>query len=266
MPLPPILFEDEFLIAFAKPSELLVVPDSKDRRRESLMPLIHARFGDSVVNVHRIDSEASGVFLCARTKPAQDFVSGQFQSKTALKKFLTLVVVGPADEPVNKLVAQTRTAGGVLFDAFSIDAAIGEDETQKGRMRVIKKQGGKDSVTDFTVLERFGRFNWVEARPITGRPYQLRVHLSAVQAPILNDLIYGDGRTKLMLSDLKRGYKGRDAEKPLIDRLALHASEVTVRHPATRELLVIAAPLPNDLEIALKNLRKFQPARGRSGV
>ncbi|MEO6568709.1 MAG: pseudouridine synthase [Opitutaceae bacterium] len=262
MSLPPILFEDDSLIAFDKPSGLLVVPDAKDRRRESLMPLIHARFGDSVVNVHRIDSEASGVFLCAKTKLAQDFVSGQFQSKTALKKFLALVVALPAQEPTNKLLTQTRSSLGALLDEFSIDAAIGEDEVQKGRMRVIKKHGGQDSITEFSVLERFGRFNWIEVRPITGRRHQLRAHLAAARAFVLNDRVYGDG-TKLMLSDLKRGYKGRDAEKPLIARLALHASEITIRHPLTRESLNIAAPLPDDLAIALKNLRKFQPSAAR---
>ena len=265
MSLPPILFEDDSLIAFDKPSGLLVVPDAKDRRRESLMPLIHARFGDNVVNVHRIDSEASGVFLCAKTKFAQDFVSGQFQSKTALKKFLALVVVLPALEPTNKLLAQTRAASGALLDEFSIDAAIGEDEAQKGRMRVIKKHGGKDSVTEVSVLERFGRFNWVKARPITGRRHQLRVHLAAARAFVLNDRLYGDG-TKLLLSDLKRGYKGRDEEKPLVARLALHASEIAIRHPLTRELLVITAALPDDLAIALKSLRKFQPGAARPGL
>jgi len=61
----------------------------------------------------------------------------------------------------------------------------------------------------------------------------------------------------LLLSGLKRGYKGRDGERPLLDRLALHHSSLTLRHPATREPLTLTAPLPHDLELALKNLRKF---------
>jgi hypothetical protein len=61
----------------------------------------------------------------------------------------------------------------------------------------------------------------------------------------------------LKLSQLKRGYKGRVDEKPLIHRLALHASRLTVRHPVTREMITIDAPLPNEFEVALKYLRKF---------
>jgi len=77
----------------------------------------------------------------------------------------------------------------------------------------------------------------------------------------LNDVFYGNLETKLMLSSLKRGYKGRDDEKPLIQRLALHASELTVKHPVTREPVTISAPLPHEFEIALKYLRKFSGAR-----
>ena len=80
-------------------------------------------------------------------------------------------------------------------------------------------------------------------------------------APVLNDPFYGDPEIKLLLSDLKRGYKGRDEEKPLLTRLALHASELTVKHPDTREPVTIRAPLPHEFEIALKYLRKF--GRGR---
>jgi 23S rRNA pseudouridine1911/1915/1917 synthase len=257
MPLPPTIFEDEFLIAFDKPSDLPIVRDRQHPSRDSLLALIHARFGEDVVNVHRLDSEASGVFLCAKTKAALDFVSGQFQSKTAVKKFVAMAVVHPVETPANKVVAQARTSAGALQETFEVDAAIGEDEFQKGRMRVIKKHGGKESITAFKVLERFGRFVWLEAQPITGRPHQVRVHLEAVGAPILNDSVYGDLETKLLLSDFKRGYKGREEEKPLISRFALHASELTIQHPATRESILLRAPLADDLEIALTKLRKY---------
>ena len=256
MPLPPILFEDEALVAFDKPSELPVTGDRDHPERGSLLALIQARFGDNVVNVHRIDSEASGLFLCAKTKQAQDFVSGQFQAKTALKKFFALAVVQSPTVPANRWMAQARSTAGALLDEFVVEASIGPDEVQKNRVRVFKKGGGKESITEFRVLERFGRFVWFEIRPITGRPHQIRVHLAAVGAPILNDSLYGDPDTKLLLSSLKRGYKGRAEEKPLIDRLALHASEVVILHPTTKETVKLVAPLPQDFEIALRNLRK----------
>jgi 23S rRNA-/tRNA-specific pseudouridylate synthase len=83
------------------------------------------------------------------------------------------------------------------------------------------------------------------------------VHLAAAGAPILNDVFYGDPEVKLLLSGLKRGYKGREDEKPLIARLALHASALTVKHPSTKDPLTISAPLPHEFEVALKYLRKF---------
>lgn len=256
MLLPPAIYEDDALIAFDKPSGMLVAPDRWNKARENLMGLVHARLGHGVANVHRLDADTSGVLLCAKTKPALDFLSGQFQSKTVQKVYHAVVVVLPVAE-VMKVVAPVRAADGGLPDSFAVDLALGEDEHQPGRMRVFRKRGGKACVTEFRTLERFGRFAFVECRPLTGRTHQLRVHLAAIGAPILNDPFYGDPEIRLLLSGLKRRYKGRDEEKPLIGRLALHASELTISHPVTREPLTIRAPLPREFGVALKYLRKF---------
>jgi RluA family pseudouridine synthase len=229
MPLPPILQEDETFIAFDKPSGMLIAPDRWDKKRENMMGLVHDKFGHGVANVHRLDADTSGVVLCSKSKEALDYLSGQFQSKTVLKTYLALVVVLPPERAM-KVVKAVRGPG--------------EDERQPGRMRIFKGRGGKASVTEFRVLENFGRFAWLECRPLTGRTHQIRVHLAAAGAPILNDVFYGDPEVKLLLSGLKRGYKGREDEKPLIARLALHASALTVKHPTTKEPLTIAAPLP----------------------
>lgn len=258
MPLPPILFEDETMIAFDKPSGLLIAPDRWDKSRENLMGLVHAKMGHGVANVHRLDADTSGLLLCAKTKPALDFLSGQFQSKTVEKKYLAFSVVLPAERAM-KVQAPIRDASGSLPDGFAVDLALGEDQRQPGRMRVFKGRGGKDSMTEFRVLERFGRFAFLECKPLTGRTHQIRVHLAAAGAPILNDPFYGDPEIKLLLSELKKRYKGRDEEKPLIARLALHASELTLKHPTTREPVTLCAPMPHEFEIALKYLRKFGP-------
>ena len=263
MPLPPVIFEDDSLIAFDKPSGLLVAPDRWDKKRENLMGLVHAKFGDHVANVHRLDADTSGLLLCTKNKVALDFVSGQFQSKTVQKKYHAFVVVLPIDEAM-KVVKPIRDAAGALPDSFIVDLALGEDERQKGRMRVFKGRGGKDCLTEFRTLERFGRFAFVECKPLTGRTHQLRVHLAAAGAPILNDPFYGAPEIKLLLSDLKRRYKGREEEKPMIARLALHASELVITHPATREPLTLSAPLPHEFEVALKYLRKFGTGADRS--
>jgi 23S rRNA-/tRNA-specific pseudouridylate synthase len=256
MPLPPILQEDETFIAFDKPSGMLIAPDRWDKKRENMMGLVHDKFGHGVANVHRLDADTSGLLLCAKNKIALDFLSGQFQSKTVGKKYHALVVVLAAEHTM-KVAVPIRDAAGALPDAFSVDLSLGEDERQKGRMRVFKGRGGKDCLSEFRALEKFGRFAFVECRPLTGRTHQLRVHLAAAGAPILNDPFYGDPAIKLLLSELKRRYKGRDEEKPLIDRLALHASELTLKHPETKEPFTITAPVPHEFEVALKYLRKF---------
>lgn len=256
MPLPPILFEDDSMIAFDKPSGLLIAPDRWDKQRENLMALVHAKYGHGVANVHRLDADTSGLLLCAKTKPALDFLSGQFQGKTVQKKYLAFAVVLPVEEAM-KVVAPVRDATGTLPDSFSVDLALGEDERQPGRMRVFKGRGGKESLTEFKVQERFGRFVFLECHPLTGRTHQIRVHLAAAGAPVLNDPFYGDPEIKLLLSELKRRYKGREEEKPMIARLALHASELTLKHPVTKDPVTLSAPLPHEFEVALKYLRKF---------
>ncbi len=241
--LPPVIFEDECLIAFDKPSGLAIAPDRRDKSGANLMELVREKMGPEVANVHRIDAETSGLVLCAKTKAVLDFLSGQFQSKTVGKLYEALTVGVPAS------------------DVFAVDLVMKEDEAQPGRMCVVKKHG-KASVTEFTVREKFpqpaGRpsLAHMECRPLTGRPHQIRLHLAVSGTPILNDLLYGNG-TQLLLSDLKRGYKGRTDERPLISRLALHASALTFNHPRSREAMTIASPRPKDFAVALKYLHKF---------
>jgi len=260
--LPPVIYEDETMIAFDKPSGLLIAPDRWDKKRENLMDLVHAKMGHGVANVHRLDADTSGIVLCAKTKIALDFLSGQFQSRTAQKRYLALSVVLP-EERAMKLPTPVlpRLPDGTLPESFTIDLGLGQDEHHPGHMRVFRKRGGKPSVTEFQARERFGKFVLYECRPVTGRTHQIRVHLAAVGAPVLNDRFYGDPDEKLLLSNLKRGYKGRGDEKPLLDRLALHASELTVKHPDTREPVTIHSDNPREFEVALKYLRKFSSPR-----
>lgn len=262
MLLPPILLEDATLLALDKPAGLPVGAERGAKGGATLVGLVQAKFGPGVANVHRLDTGASGVLLCAKTKVALDFLSGQFQSKTADKRHRALVALRPAENAL-KDVAALRLGDDGLPDTFAIELPLRDDEREPGRMRVGKGRDSKECLTEFRVLERFGRFVWLECRPVTGRTHQVRVHLAALGAPVLNDPFYGDPEIKLLLSDLKRGYKGRDEEKPMLTRLALHASELTVKHPDTRAPVTISAPLPHEFEIALKYLRKFGRGRGK---
>jgi RluA family pseudouridine synthase len=259
--LPDILYEDAFLVAFDKPSGLPVVPARPGEAGVTLMALAREARGPSLACVHRVDREASGVVLCAKTKPALDALSGQFQSKSARRTFLAMAAL-PPPERMGGACAPVRDAQGALPAVFTVDLALGEDERDPGRVRVFRRGGGRPSVTEFTVLEAFGRFAWLECRPLTGRMHQVRVHLASAGAPVLNDVLYGDPGSALLLSELKRAYKGRDEERPLVGRLALHSSRVGFVHPGRGEPVEIAAPVPKDLGVALKYLRRFAAARG----
>ncbi|MCC5022916.1 MAG: hypothetical protein J6386_09030 [Candidatus Synoicihabitans palmerolidicus] len=139
-------------------------------------------------------------------------------------------------------------------ERFEVGYGLGPDLNVPGRMPVYRRRGGRPAETHVRVVERFGRFVWVEVRPITSREMQVQAHLAAVGAPVLGDAVHGLAEVKLLLSQLKRVYKGREDERPMIDRLALHLSGLTVRHPLTKEPMTFTSPLPKAFEIALRNI------------
>jgi RluA family pseudouridine synthase len=259
MTLPEILLEDDQLVAFDKPAGMPVAPGGPRARGTSLIEAARERYGRQLSAVHRLDEGASGIVVFARTKQALDFVSGQFQSKTVDCAYLAIVALLPAaGEP-----APVRDAAGLLRPEFSVDLPLGEDRHRPGMLRVTKGRGGVAAETRVRVLESFGRFAWVECRPLGGRARQTRAHLAACAAPVLNDALYGDPAVQLLLSGLKRRYKaGREPERPLISRLAMHLASIAFAHPSGRERVEISAPVPEDLGIALKYLRKFGGGAG----
>src|SRR2546423_6596444 len=115
MGLPPVVYEDETMIAFDKPSGLLIAPDRWIKTRENLMGLVHEKMGHGVANIHRLDADTSGIVLCAKTKPALDYLSGQFQSKTVEKKYLAIaVLLSPERAMKLSTPAVDRAADGAL--------------------------------------------------------------------------------------------------------------------------------------------------------
>lgn len=252
--LPPVIHEDEDIIAFDKPSGMLVAPDRWDKNRENLMGLVHAKLGKEVSNVHRIDAVTSGLLLCARNHLALVALSGQWEGRAVRKRYLALV----AGRPI-----PADSAGHDSFPAdapegsWIIDLPIGEDARQPGRMRV-SHASGKKSETLVRILEYFRGHTLLECEPLTGRTHQLRVHLAATGTPIVADPFYG-GAPGLMLSQLKPRYKAKkdEPEKPLIGRCALHAAGILCRHPRSGEPLALEAPIPDDFAVALKYLRRY---------
>ena len=245
----PVVFEDGDLLALDKPSRLLTSPDRYDPERPNLMKLLHRDIArgaawaqqrglNYLANAHRLDFETSGVILLAKNKPALVALANLFGSEKPAKAYVALLHGVPAE------------------DNFTVSKKIGPHPVKIGLMRIDEK-GGKRATTEFRVLERFRSYALVECRPLTGRTHQIRVHLRSARLPIVGDTLYG-GRP-LLLSRLKQGYrqKADRPERPLMERVALHAAELVLPHPITGEVVTIQAPWPKDLNVALKYLRRF---------
>lgn len=202
----PLLYADEDLVAVDKPEGLATIPERRPTG-DSLVERLAAQLGQRLWVVHRLDKDVSGVLLLARHADAHRCLNDQFAARRVTKTYLALVHGRVAD-------------GGGTVDLPL--RAFGS-----GRMGVDPARG-KPSVTDYRVRRRAAAFTLLEARPLTGRRHQLRVHLYARGHPIVGDRRYGD-------TAVQRGY----------ERLLLHAREVACRLPSGRALRVAAPPPPS---------------------
>ena len=234
--LAPVVYEDDTLIAFNKPSGLLIAPDRWNKDLPNLMDLVHQEGSPGWFNVHRLDKATSGLVLCTKTKLALDAVCKLFETREVEKTYLALV------------------RGSPPADRGVVNEPIGPTPQQPNRMQVCAS--GKPAETAYEVVERWHRLSLLHLRPHTGRTHQLRVHCAWLKCPIVADAMYGTERG-LLLSDFKRVYKeGAGPERPLIGRLALHAWKLTLAHPATGAPLTIEAPPSKDFGAALRQLRR----------
>ncbi len=253
----PVLYFDDHLLAIEKPSGLLTSPDRYDAERPNLMKLLHSHIARAVpwarelglsylANAHRLDFDTSGVLLLARSKEALTRLVNQFGEERPHKTYLALAQSSPYE------------------DAFEVDARLAPHPGRPGVMRV-DQQYGKRSRTMFQVRERFVGYTWLECRPFTGRTHQIRAHLWWVKQPLVGDRVYGG--KPLWLSEFKPGYRPprRREERPLLARTALHASALELPHPITGEMVRFESPLPHDLHVALKYLRKYALPGGPAG-
>jgi RluA family pseudouridine synthase len=245
----PILFEDEHLMALDKPAGLLTSPDRYDPERPNLMKLLHAAIERGVpwarerhltylMNAHRLDFETSGIILLAKAKPILIALADAFGTELPVKTYHALVQGSPEQ------------------DTFEVDAPLGPHPANPGLVRVDRKNG-KRARTGFELVERFRNNSLIRCRPFTGRTHQIRVHLSHKGLAVVGDELYGGG--PLLLSRLKADYrlKPDQTERPLMARVALHASELKLPHPVSGAEVGIAAPWPKDFTVALKYLRRY---------
>jgi len=237
-----IVFEDDLIVVVNKPANLLTIPDHWIKEKPNLIDwLREKRPGQPVLTVHRLDLETSGLLIFAKSPAAHSDLCQQFELHSIEKTYFGIV------------------QGEVREDTGRIELALAANPKERGTVMV--QESGKPAVTNWWVLERFQQFTFLQIVPETGRQHQIRVHLRAIGHPLLVDGKYGDPHP-VFLSQLKKKYipKADAAELPILSRLALHAGELRVRHPQAAEWRHFESPLPKDLQILLKYLRKY---RGR---
>ena len=248
----PVLFEDEHLLALDKPALLLTSPSRDDRQRVSLMPLLHAGIAAGkpwvkergltyLMCAHRLDRETSGVLLLAKSKALLIALADLFNSE---------LPAAPSSPSSPERRRRTRLKSAPPLDRIRFTP---------GRM-CVDPERGKRARTRFEVVEKFARHTLLRCRPLTDRTHQIRVHLRQAGLRLAGDRLY-DGHP-LWLSKLKPNYtlKPNQEERPLIGDAALHAERLEFNHPITGASVVIAAPWPKDLSVAVKYLRRYAPA------
>ena len=233
-----IIYQDKDLVAINKPSGWLTIPDRYDAELPSVKKWFELK-GEPIFIVHRIDRDTSGLLLLARNEESHKFFNQQFEQRTLTKTYFGLVT------------------GNMTEDEGTFDQPIESHPTLLGKMRVGRK--GKSAITHYKVEQRFKGYTWVRFQIETGRTHQIRVHLQNAGHALVCDPLYGS-EAPLYLSSIKRKKfnlsKHEDEERPLLSRLALHASSVECTG-LDGNGISITAPLSKDLDATLKQLAKW---------
>jgi len=225
-----IVYEDEVLLVISKPAPLPVHAIGV-YFQNTLMHILRAERpeAENYELVHRIDSETSGLLLIAKDKKVMPYLTHQWASGQ-VKKTYQAIVFGkfqPSPRRVEKPIGTLK--GGAI------------------RMRAgIDPVKGKPSISDFVCLETKGNFSLVEAKPLTGRTHQIRVHLESEGHSIVGDKLYS-GNDETFLRFVAEGWSGWLAQKVLLPRMALHATRLEFTHPVKSNRMVLEDPLPADL-------------------
>jgi RluA family pseudouridine synthase len=246
-----IIFEDDDIIVVNKPRGI-VMYQGFGHDDGTLVQGVLAHTGLSSIGVdglrpgvvHRIDKDTSGLVVFAKTREAHKALSLAFENRQAEKTYIA-VIHGRPVWPDGKTFCELPLV----------------PDGNKKHLTIIDKFRGKASRTAFTLLFSAGNYSAAEARPETGRTHQIRVHLSALGCPVVCDSLYGknarSGNEKgVCLSSFKRNWLGNtDEERPLLDRLGLHASRIVFNSLPYRGL-TLEAPLARDMAALIKQMEK----------
>jgi 23S rRNA pseudouridine1911/1915/1917 synthase len=237
-----IIYEDEDLIVLNKQAGILVHPARGNTHGTLANALafhcdkLSSGLGEFRPGiVHRLDKNTTGVMVATKNDTAQWKIAKQFERRLVKKTYLA-IVHGTPD-----------------LTADRINAPLGVHPKIREKY-AIRPENGKEATTFYEVIKAFRGFSLLKLTPKTGRTHQIRVHLSYIKHPIVADEMYGG---KLVypwqLADAQQAL-----EEPVINRVALHASTLEFKHPATNQIVKFEAPLPPDMHILLELLRKYR--------
>ncbi len=219
-----IYYEDEYIIVVNKKSGMVVHPGNGNKSHTLVNALMYHTDNLSTDNgkdrpgiVHRIDKDTSGLLLVAKTNEAHRILSLDFKNKNIKRKYIALV------------------SGVIETESGKINAPIGRSEKDRKKMCVTEKNS-KNAITNFRVLERYKKATLIECILETGRTHQIRVHLSYIKHPLINDPLYG--------SVIDKDYGQM-----------LHAGYLGFNHPITNEFMEFNAPLEDKF---IEILSKFK--------
>lgn len=226
-----IIFENDDLLVVNKPAGMVVHPAVG----HSSGTLVNAVLGydpdmegiggeERPGLVHRLDKETSGLIVLAKNDTAHNWLQDQFRLRKVEKTYLALVDGRPP------------TPSG------RVEAAIGRAPTHRKKMAVVSAKKGREAISEYKTLESFKEHALLEFHPLTGRTHQIRLHCAFLGCPIVGDKVYGHKNPSLK-----------------IDRHFLHAYQLKITLPNEKKPHLFEAPLPDDLEKVLRDLREIHP-------
>lgn len=222
-----IVYEDDDLIVVNKPQGMVVHPAAGNYSGTLVNALMyHCPDGLSAINgvirpgiVHRIDKDTSGLLVVAKNNDAHTALAAQLKERKAVRRYHALV------------------NGNIKEDGGTVNKPIGRSPSDRKKMAVVA--GGREAVTHYRVLERFGAYTLVECTLETGRTHQIRVHMASIGHSIVGDPVYGIKKERFKL-------KGQ----------LLHAKTIGFVHPSTGEMMEFDSEIPDYFADILDRLRK----------
>ncbi len=224
-----ILYEDKDVIVVNKPKQMVVHPaPGHDSGTLVNALLYHCRNELSGINgtmrpgiVHRIDMDTTGSLIVCKTDAAHQSLAEQLKEHS-INRIYEAIVHGNIREP-----------------SGTVNAPIGRHPTERKKMSIHSKNG-KEAVTHYEVIERFGEYTYIRCKLETGRTHQIRVHMASIGHPLLGDEVYGPKKCPF----------------PKLQGQTLHAKTLGFVRPETQKYIEIEAPLPEYFSKLLEKLRR----------